>query len=326
MSNFNKNRILPVFIPFLGCPNRCLFCNQKAITGIETDYRSSIFSQIENYLNFSSSWDEIAFFGGSFTCLAKEERDFFYNIAKNYGFSNLRISTRPECFDDEIFKELEENNVKTVEIGVQSTSDRVLELNLRNYTKEKIFETSHQIKKRFILCTQLMTGMFGETLEDIFQMIRDITKIHPHYARIYPTVVLKGSPLEEIYHKQKFIPEPPDLILAKTAILYAYLTTKGIKVIRIGLPESINLHTEIAGGFHHPAMGDIVKTASKIAYILKFNELPKDKLAYKNLIMKLFGDKKVSSEEEYLTKLCGDDIEDNWRFFKRAADLVSKEL
>lgn len=326
MPKIKESKILPVFIPFLGCPNRCLFCNQKAITGIESNYSSSVIKQIEDYLKIKNNWDEIAFFGGSFTCLRKDERDFLYSIAKNYRFTKLRISTRPDCFNDNIFDELEENNVKTVEIGVQSTSDRVLYLNQRNYTKEKIFKISQRIKERFVLCTQLMTGMYGETLEDIFQMIKDILEIKPHYARIYPTVVLKNSPLERLFLDQRFIPDTPDLVLAKTAILYAYLTSHGIKIIRIGLPESISLQDEIAGGFHHPAMGDIIKTVSKIAYSLKFDEIPQDNLSYRGILNKLFGNKRVSSEDNYIKKLCGGEIEDNWRFFKRAADLISEEL
>jgi histone acetyltransferase (RNA polymerase elongator complex component) len=318
--------ILPVFIPFMGCPNRCLFCNQNAITGVLSNYESSIVEQIEKYLLISSKWDEIAFFGGSFTCLEKKTREALYLISKRYNFKNIRISTRPDCISGEIIDELKNNNVKTVEIGVQSTSEKVLKLNFRKYGKNEIFFTSNLLKNNFFFCTQLMTGMYGENLEDILETISDILKISPHFARIYPTVVLKESPLEALYNKRLFIPDKPETIIAKTALIYSYLTSNSIKVIRIGLPESEHLKSEISDGFYHPAIGDIVKTVSKIAYILKFNKIPEDHRSFKGVIGRSFKNLEICRDPNWLKKFCGGYIEDNWRFIERASDIVCQTL
>jgi histone acetyltransferase (RNA polymerase elongator complex component) len=326
MLKTKKIKILPVFIPFLGCPNRCLFCNQNAITGIDKNYKESIISQIEDYLKINENWDEIAFFGGSFTCLKKDLRYFFYDTAHRYNFNNIRVSTRPECFSEEIVEELFQNDVKTVEIGVQSTSSKVLKFNLRNYDKKVIFNTIALLKGNFKICTQLMTGMYKEELQDIFEMITDILHLSPDYARIYPTVVLKNSPLEVLYLNGSFIPDPPSVIIAKTSIVYSYLLCNDIRVFRVGLPESINLKRETSSGFHHPAMGDIVKTTAKMAYILKFNKIPNDMISFKGLINKLYSNLHIVTDKYWLKNLCGEEIEDNWRFFERAADIVSKGL
>lgn len=256
----------------------------------------------------------------------RDSREFFYDTARRYKFNNIRISTRPECFSEEVVEELLQNNVKTVEIGVQSTSSKVLKFNLRNYDKKVIFSTIALLKGNFKICTQLMTGMYKEDLQDIFEMITDILYLSPDYARIYPTVVLKNSPLEDLYLNGSFIPDPTAIIIAKTSIIYSYLLCNDIRVIRVGLPESINLNREISGGFYHPAIGDIVKTTTKMAYILKFNKIPEDMISFKGLINKLYSNLKIVSDKYWIKNLCGGDVEDNWRFFERAADIVSKEL
>lgn len=324
-----KNKILPVFIPFIGCKNRCLFCNQQAITcqTIENIF-SDCEDQIKKYIGFSNDWSEIAFFGGSFTCIDKDIRQKLYSIARDYNFKDVRISTRPDCIDEKIIEELKQNGVKVVEIGVQSTSKNVLEKNGRNYTRQEIFNTFKLLNGKFKTSAQLMVGMYGEEIEDIFLLANDIKTISPDYARIYPTVVLKGSDLSLLYKNNQFQPDKADIILAKAALLYSYLSASGIKVIRIGLPESIDFRKHIVGGFYHPATGDIVKTVSIIAYAEKFNRLPFFHYGYKRSIVKNYGtfDCENITYSDMMRNLIGGDIENNWRFFERAANIISKEL
>ncbi|MEF3255838.1 MAG: radical SAM protein [Deferribacterales bacterium] len=326
-----KVNILPVFIPFLGCFNRCVFCNQNAITGKtigNVNVIKECEKQIKEYKNFSVHWDEIAYFGGSFTCIKKELRYRLYNLAEKYQFKNIRISTRPDCIDEEIINELKVYNVKTVELGVQSTSEKVLKLNGRSYTQKDIYKSFNLLKNRFKTSLQLMTGMYGETINDLFNTIVDAKNISPDYARIYPTVVLKGSTLAKLMKEKIFIPDNKETILAKTALLYSYLTSYGIKVIRIGLPESLNLNNNIEGGFYHPAIGDIVKTISIAAYILKYDSIPFIASGFKKLLLKNFYDKKLSEidVDTFYKKITGEDIENNWWYFKRASDIISQEL
>lgn len=324
-----KSKILPVFIPFLGCKNRCLFCNQQAITGqtIENIFLDCE-EQIKNYIVFSKDWDEIAFFGGSFTCIDKEIRKELYLIAKKYHFKNIRISTRPDCIDETIIEELKHNNVRVVEIGVQSTSDDVLAINGRHYNRTDIFDTFKLLNSEFKTSAQLMVGMYKEEIEDIFSLAKDIKIISPNYARIYPTVVLKDSPLSLLYKNKNFKPDEAYIILAKAALLYSYLSASEIKVIRIGLPESIDFRKHIDGGFYHPATGDIVKTVSVMAYAEKFKRLPFLSYGYKRSIVKNYGafDCDNITYLDMMKNLTGGDIEDNWRFFERAANIIFEEL
>jgi histone acetyltransferase (RNA polymerase elongator complex component) len=324
-----KNRILPVFIPFLGCNNQCIYCNQQAITGKKiASLYDDCNNQIKEYLNFSTNWDEIAFFGGSFTCMDSSYRKILYRLASENRFRNIRISTRPDCIDEEILEELLQNNVKTVELGIQSTSDRVLKQNGRSYTRKTVFATIGLLKDKFKTAAQFMVGMYGETAQDIFQIIEDIKQMPVDVARIYPLVVLKNSPLENIYRQNLFVPASPNNILARSAILYSYLNSFNIQVIRIGLPDSEHLKGSIIAGFYHPAMGDIVKTVVISAYIEKFGVIPFKISGFKKII-EIFYNKYPVSEVSFnkmINKVTEGKIEDNWRFFERASNIVSQKL
>ena len=71
-----KLYIIPIFVPHLGCPNDCIFCNQKSISGQKKNMTKEEAKKIiEDYLKSINSEDahiEIAFFGESFTALEKE--------------------------------------------------------------------------------------------------------------------------------------------------------------------------------------------------------------------------------------------------------------
>lgn len=324
-----KNRILPVFIPFLGCNNQCIYCNQQAITGKKiVSLYEDCNNQIKEYFNICTNWDEIAFFGGSFTCMDSSDRKTLYMLAHENGFRNIRISTRPDCIDEETVEELLKNNVKTVELGIQSTSDRVLKQNGRSYTNKTIFSAVGLLKGKFKVVAQLMVGLYGETAQDISQLIEDIRQMPVDFARIYPLVVLENSSLENLYKNNLFVPASPENILTRTSILFAYLNSINIKVIRIGLPESEHLKDSIIAGFYHPAMGDIVKTVVISAYIEKFGVIPFKISGFKKIIGLSYSKYPVLDVplNDVINKVTEGKIEDNWRFFERASNIVSQKL
>ena len=126
--------IIPIFVPHLGCPNDCIFCNQKSISGQKKNMtKEQAKNIIDNYLknlNDSDALIEIAFFGGSFTAinenLQNELLELAYTYVKEGKVESIRISTRPDCIDKNILKRLKKYKVKTIELGVQSANDFVL--------------------------------------------------------------------------------------------------------------------------------------------------------------------------------------------------------
>lgn len=264
-----KNRILPVFIPFAGCRQRCVYCSQNSITGhTSTEIVSSAERQIKDYLGISSNWDELAYYGGSFTCLPEALRLKLYSLAHRYGFRKLRFSTSPDCVTNENMAEAAENGVDTVEIGVQSLDGEVLRLNKRPCGAEETIEAMKTVKKHVgKLSAQIMTGMYGENFHSFDATVNALLDVKPDYVRIYPCVVLKDTELYSLWLSGDHIPLPLTETLARCAYAFILFEAAGIEVIRIGLQDAESMKEQIAAGEYHPATGDIVKTIAVAIYL-----------------------------------------------------------
>lgn len=142
--NKENQYTIPIFIPHKGCPNNCVFCNQKKISGqIEDVTVDDVDKKIQEYLGYytdTSKKIEIAFFGGSFTGIDVEMQVKYLETANKYILKNkvdsIRISTRPDYINQEILNILKKYNVKTIELGVQSMDDHVLEVAQRGQKKQ----------------------------------------------------------------------------------------------------------------------------------------------------------------------------------------------
>ena len=54
-----KHYNIPIFIAHFGCPNKCVFCNQNKITGIETNIQpEEVKGIIDEYLCTLPSYGE----------------------------------------------------------------------------------------------------------------------------------------------------------------------------------------------------------------------------------------------------------------------------
>lgn len=83
-----KEYVIPVFVPHLGCPNDCVFCNQKSISGqkkniTKEDARKTIDYFLEN-IKDKEGEKEIAFFGGSFTGIDEKIQNELLELANEY--------------------------------------------------------------------------------------------------------------------------------------------------------------------------------------------------------------------------------------------------
>ena len=125
-----KQYIIPIFVPHLGCPNDCIFCNQKSISGQKSNMTKEKAKEIiENYLKSidkENAQIEIAFFGGSFTAIEEERQEELLQVASEFvksgQVSSIRVSTRPDAIDKNILKRLKKYKVKTIELGVLQTT------------------------------------------------------------------------------------------------------------------------------------------------------------------------------------------------------------
>lgn len=258
---------ISVFVPHIGCPNMCSFCNQRYITGtFKAPLKSDVVNAVETAVK-SSRYDphntEIAFFGGSFTAINRnymtELLKTAYTYVKNGTVRGIRISTRPDAIDDEIISILRSYGVTSIELGAQSMSDRVLKMNNRGHSVEDVVRSSEMIKQAgFELGLQMMTGLYGDTDELALKTAETIIKLSPDTVRIYPTIVLKGTDLAALYSDDKYKPQTLEDAVSLCTVLYKKFTDNGIRVIRLGL-HSIENEAYIAGPWH-PAFSELCQS------------------------------------------------------------------
>lgn len=269
-----KNQyIIPVFVPHLGCPNDCSFCNQKSISGqtkmiTEKELRKTIDEYISSFKE--EAYREIAFFGGSFTGIEVETQEKLLSVAYEYvkagKVDSIRISTRPDYITKDILKMLKKYGVKTIELGVQSTNDYILKRSNRGHTFEDVKKASKLIRRYgFRLGHQIMIGLPDSNRIDELNTAKDLIKLKPKMVRLYPVLVIKNTKLEQEYNEHTYEPITLNQAVERCKELVYMFNKKHINVIRIGLQntdiicEPNSTSSEVVAGPYHPAFGQLVE-------------------------------------------------------------------
>lgn len=261
-----KYAIIPVFISHRGCPNDCVFCNQKRITARNGDVTPQLARQtIEQHLstikNMQLETVELAFFGGSFTGIPLEEQTAFLKLAKEYKDAGLidkiHMSTRPDYINERILDNLKRFDADVIELGVQSFDDEVLRLSGRGHDAAVVYRSSKLIKDYgFTLGIQLMIGLPGDSLDKCVFSAEETVKIAPQIARLYPTVVIKETALHDAFLSGTYTPLAEEEAVIRTKAMYEILDNAGINIIRVGLKSSDIMSSETA---FHPAFRQLVE-------------------------------------------------------------------
>lgn len=271
-----KEYIIPIFVPHLGCPHACVFCNQVKISGEQKQVRADdVKKTIEYYLeNFKddNKLVEVAFFGGSFTAIDIELQKELLQAANEYiekGLVNsIRISTRPDAINKDILKMLKSYNVKTIELGVQSANNYILKKAERGHTFEDVKKASKLINRYgFILGHQMMVGLPESTTLDEINTAKALIKLKPKIVRIYPVLVIKGTKLEEDYNNGEYTPLTVVQAVERSKEVANLFNKKKIKIIRIGLQNTDEIcepgskNSEVVAGPYHPAFRQLVEAS-----------------------------------------------------------------
>jgi len=252
--------ILPIFLPNAGCKHRCKFCNQFSMTGEKMPSFRDLKNQFEYFKHNLPS--EIAFYGGTFTGMSlKKQIEYLGFVRKYFSDIPIRISTRPDEISDEVVKILENYNVKTVELGIQSMYDDVLEASLRGHTvNDNINAIKTLLEKKFIVSAHLMVGLPEDNFQKDFNSLKKLIELDVKFFRIHPTIIFKNTQLEKDFVLGKFKPlEIEDAVDICSEQLILSLA-KNVLIIRLGyfVPESQK--SQIVAGPYHPSFGDMVKT------------------------------------------------------------------
>lgn len=260
-----KHSNISVFIPHIGCPNMCSFCNQRIISGKQS---APTYEEVKEICRNASEAirdkanTEIAFFGGSFTAIEREYMLELLEAVQEFvtedGFKGIRISTRPDCIDEEILSILKKYNVTAIELGAQSMSDKVLKANDRGHSAADVVIASELIRKLgFELGLQMMVGLYKSDYIDEVETFNKIMNIKPDTLRIYPVVILKNTRLADLYNSGEFIPFDFDEVVEMCADFLCRAQQNNVRVIKCGLHASEFVGKDMVGGFYHPAFREI---------------------------------------------------------------------
>lgn len=259
-----KHVNVSLFVPHLGCPHRCVFCDQRAISGQRFPITAAeIVAACETAAAcpHDASNSEIAFFGGSFTAVDRSVQEMCLRAAAPYlktSFSGIRISTRPDAVDGETLAFLKENGVTAIELGAQSMESEVLRKNERGHTPEDTVNASRLIRSfGFSLGLQMMTGLYGSTDETDLFTAEALIALQPDTVRIYPTVVLKDTALAALFAAGEYTPPTLEESVSLCAKLLLRFHEAGIPVIRLGLHAGVDVEKNYVAGPYHPAFREL---------------------------------------------------------------------
>ena len=263
-----KTRILPFFIPHIGCPYICVFCNQPRISGqqemVSVDtIRRSIREAISEQ-GYKGQW-EVAYFGGSFTAIPQEVQNTLLEPATEAFqqglIQGIRLSTRPDAIKEARLKELYTSGVRTIELGVQTLDEDMLVDAKRGHTAEDVEQACKMIREQgMTLGIQLLPGLPGETWTTLVNTAVEAGQLQADLCRIYPVIVIEDTELADRVRQGSYVPLTLEQGVAYSAFLKSYLEGKGTQIIRVGLQstEDFDAGRGIVGGPYAPAFGELV--------------------------------------------------------------------
>lgn len=269
MSLSDVRSIIPVFVPHLGCPNDCVFCNQRRISGAMESATPETVREAVEYAARATERKrprQLAFYGGSFTAIPAAEQESLLSAAYEYiqsgEIDSIRLSTRPDAIDGAVLSRLKRYGVKTVELGAQSLDDEVLKLSGRGHTAQDVESAAAAVKNAgFELVIQMMTGLPGDTKEKSVATAKKIIAMNPDGVRIYPTVIVKDTALFDLWKAGRYSEHTVDEAVDWCSDILPLFEAAGITVIRLGLNPTDELSSgTAAGGAYHPSLGELVRS------------------------------------------------------------------
>lgn len=252
--------IIPVFLPHLGCRDRCIYCDQNIITDIRGD---DLKNRIARALEKHRGPFEVGLYGGNIFNIIPEELYRLFSFFESYrgSITNFAISTKPVPLDDEVISILKENKVTTIELGIPSFNNTILETLKRKHTREDLYKAFQRLTyDGFRVALQVMVGLPHETMADIRETVDYIISLRPSFIRIYPLAFIRGTPLADMFRDESFTPIPFEDAVYRAMFIYISALRHNIKTVKMGLTDNEVIKERIVGGYYHPAFGFLVKS------------------------------------------------------------------
>lgn len=262
--------LVPFFIPHLGCPHRCVFCDQEKISGARGGLPTAeqMREQVARYAQGAPGRElEVAFYGGTFTALPMPDQEALLGalqpLLESGAVRSLRLSTRPDAVDAAAASFLKGMRVATVELGVQSMDEEVLALAGRGHGAADTERAVLALRQEGIsVGIQLMPGLPGDTPERSLASLERTLSLAPSFLRIYPTLVISGTELARLYAEGSYPPLSLEQAVTLCKRMLVAARRAGVPVVRMGLQPTAELESPgvILAGPYHPAFGQLVES------------------------------------------------------------------
>lgn len=275
-----RQAVVPVFLPFRGCPVRCVFCAQDVQTGIggcqnPDSTESSRTASVEGLLlaarenlrlrhESGQPAAELAFYGGTFTALPEEDLSACLDLAceaqKKGWIRSFRCSTRPDRVDAAILERLRAAGCGAVELGVQSFADSALAASRRGYTGATARAACALVRAACLeLVVQLLPGMPGHSPQFFRDDVPTALAAGAQMLRFYPCLVLEGTGLAAMWREGSYEPWPLEDTLESLAHGWLMAARANVPVIRMGLAPEPGLENAVLAGPVDRELGGRVK-------------------------------------------------------------------
>ncbi len=263
-----KHSNIPIFIQHMGCPNQCVFCDQHTITGAHSFCEESVRQDIDAALETIGNREcEIAYFGGSFTGIDRDQMLRLLELAREYtdrgAVQGIRLSTRPDYISPEIVEILLQYPICAVELGIQSMDDMVLTASQRGHTAQDTAGACMLLREAGIpFVGQMMTGLPAANIEKETKTAQQICEMGACGARIYPCIVFQKTPLAHMVEAGAYTPMSVEEAVERSAAVLEVFDIYGVPCLKIGLHDGEGLHSSDTyfAGPHHPALGEMVRS------------------------------------------------------------------
>lgn len=262
-----RRSIIPIFVPHLGCPRQCVFCDQKRISGSPLPCGArEVRAALEAAEMAGVQGAQLAFYGGSFTAVAEALQEELLGAAQPYiargVIDSIRLSTRPDAIDEKALARACGYRVRVIELGSQSMDDAVLAASGRGHTAADTVRAAAMIKAGgFRLVLQMMTGLPGASDASDIETARRIIALQPDAVRIYPTVIVRDTPLYALWRAGEYREHTVADAVRVCADILPLFEAAQIPVIRLGLNPTQELSNgEAVAGAYHPALGELVRS------------------------------------------------------------------
>lgn len=267
-----RPRIRPFFLPFAGCPARCSFCNQWAVTGQGPKSLQALHDELDARLAADARPMELAFYGGTFTALPEPWPRRFLELARRHralgAVTRVRCSTRPDAVGPRTLDMLRELGLDLVELGVQSFSDASLAACNRGCDAAAILDACRRVRGAGLaLGLQLMPGLPGQDRRGFLRDVELAAAQEPECVRLYPCQVLRGTRLERDWSAGAYAPWNLEETVDALGEALDLLWSAGIRVIRMGLPPEPGLAEQVLAGPVHPALGQLARSEALFRHL-----------------------------------------------------------